>query len=86
MNKMIEDGCLPDGGRLIGEEHGSELVSSECAERDAGKTKNTRDLRGKLHKRGMMAVGTALFNSPGNFAAPASDVEDAGGRVLLFSD
>jgi hypothetical protein len=34
----------------------------------------------------MMAVGTALFNSPGNFAAPASDVEDAGGRVLLFSD
>lgn len=60
---MIEDGRLPDGSRLIGSQQGCELVSSESAKRNAQKTKNARDLSGKLHKRAMIAARKGIFNS-----------------------
>jgi hypothetical protein len=62
MDKMIKDGRLPDGQGLIGCEKCGELVGTEGAERHAKKTEKTCDLSGKLHKQGMMAVHTALFN------------------------
>ena len=92
MHEMIEDSCLPDGQRLIGGKQSGELVSAEGAERNAEKTEDTRKLSGKLHRRGMMAVHTGLFN-PGNLPARRKrreKLDPSSGRcgrpVVLFSD
>ena len=63
MNKMIEDGRLPDCSCLIGSQQGCELVSPESAKRNAQKTKNARNLSGKLHKPAMIAARKEIFNS-----------------------
>jgi len=52
---------------LIGGEKWGELVGAEGAERHAKKTEKTCDLSSKLHKQGMMAAHTGLFN-PWQFA------------------
>ncbi len=62
MNEMVQDRGLPNGGCLVGGEERTKLVSTKGSQRHAEEPKNTCDLSGKLHKRGMIAVPTPLFN------------------------